>query len=273
MLLLIVVGAAMSIVAVRSFQTDSGAKDSGSKESGAGPAIAEDLPGVKRRTIHDLIKDGPEIKKAVVKKDPKDVPAADGGDGQLGKGTDLRKQGPGKEGPANAGNAHVGKGQAAANVTESVKPAFLDFEKDPSGPGLYYTVRDADTFSEIVARYCGSAAASIQDRIVKLNEGMDISRIRKGDKILFPEDLVKNLSAQRPGTMETGLRAKERGKKVERSGSGSSYVIQDGDTLWDLAVKRVGEKLAVGYITKIRQLNPWLDVTRLGIGKSIVLPD
>jgi len=285
-LLLVVLGAAMTIVAVMSFQSDSKSETAGGDQAKSqieNPA-AKDPAKDGTKSIGDLIKDGPELDLPGktppggdnAKPDNRLAPR-DAGGSKLPAGAGQRPStDPAGDNPKDHESDEPKLDEPEKDDTNIVTPAFLDFERDPSGPGLFYTVRDDDTFSEIVRRYCGTAASDVQDRILKLNEGMDKNHIQRGDTILFPADLVKRLSAPRAlGTKKEAREASaDRSTNPEIAPTVSrSYRIKYGDTLWDLAVSRVGKGKADAYIRKIKALNPKLDPRHLMAGRSILLPD
>jgi LysM domain len=126
------------------------------------------------------------------------------------------------------------------------------------------TARGDDRLSTLVERWCGNLDAL--PVVEALNEDLKPSQpIPAGRKVLVPwtDDEVL-LVAQ-----------KERKKKIvqiERT-KGELYILKKGDSLWRIAVGRVGSRQAPAYIQAIVKSNPQLeDPNAVREGQKIRLP-
>jgi len=112
-------------------------------------------------------------------------------------------------------------------------------------PRIPYIIRQGDTISEIAERY-----GVPQKEVYALNKGISPRRLRPGSMIYLPPVDAK------------------RGRVISRPNRSRSvpYVVQAGDTLYDIAAKyRVSRR-------KLYALNSGLDPRRLRPGELIYLP-
>jgi nucleoid-associated protein YgaU len=126
------------------------------------------------------------------------------------------------------------------------------------------TARSDDRLSTLVERWCGSLEAL--PVVEALNEDLKQGKpIPRGRKVLVPwtDDEVLLVAH------------KERNKRLEKveASKGELYTIKKGDSLWKIAVGRVGSRQAPAYIKAIVTSNPQLeDPNAVREGQKIRLP-
>jgi len=143
-------------------------------------------------------------------------------------------------------------------------------------------VRRGDSLSEIVERWCGTA--SLVEEVRLLNEGVDVNRLRPGQKVLVPWGDDEELLAARTRRIEDdltgGVSARPSGAAPSSAGTapamadrGGRYVVQGGDSAWKIALKFVPQNEAPKFIQELRRLNPQVDdIDRLRKGQELRVP-
>ncbi len=150
-------------------------------------------------------------------------------------------------------------------------------------------VAAGDSFSTLVERWCGSAKLYMDDAVA-LNEQIDINRLPVGSEVWLPyvedaelieayqERIASGRSASdfddyfRPASQSQAAAA-SRGIRRSSAESGTEYVVQPGESLWVIAVRKVSARQAKSYIEEILGLNPKItDPSRVRSGMKIMLP-
>lgn len=137
-------------------------------------------------------------------------------------------------------------------------PERLEGTLPPSSKRLY-TVRKGDTLSEIAARELGSSKRWLD--IVEVNPGLDPAKLGLGTRLVMPAGKSSNEGPARGAS--TSL-AKAPAPNADRR-----YVVRDGDSLWKIAARELGDG---ERWQEIVALNPKLNPNLLKAGQSLALP-
>lgn len=169
------------------------------------------------------------------------------------------------------------------------------------------TVRQGDTLSQLVARWCGGTADL--DVVRALNEGLEPERLRVGSTLWLPyvddAELLAAFDSRRRGTesawpaetgggepaatvreassapapavavdgVSTAARNALRTPAVAVDSSAArTHVMREGESLWKLAVREVGANRARAYIDAIVELNRLPDPDRVRANTKLLLP-
>lgn len=305
LLLLVVLGAAMIIMSVMSFGTEGPEKSPKDGASGQETAKVEDTDSHRNvppdnsgsdqeRSVDDLLPDvvdGPGIE---TPGNPGSEPGARQDDAAGSRGGSAPAQ------PAAVPPHMPGTGtgldapkQDPDNPSKGVEPAVLALEPSEE-PGMWtYRVKAGDTMGGIAQRFTGSTQKA-QELIAGFNEGLDLDRIGEGQVIQIPDYLVRGRSQQStvgksvsapltkrhavPGVLEARPRTRATRRvpapaAADRSAPKTEeHVIRKGETLWSIAMQRVGKSQAMAFIRRIQDLNPGLDPAGLQPKDHILLP-
>ena len=217
----------------------------------------------------------------------KDDAAGNGGGSGTGQPGAVPSQTPG------TGTGLDAPKQEPGNRSKGVKPAVLALEPSEE-PGMWtYRVQAGDTMGAIAKRFTGSPR-NAQELIASFNEGLDLDRIGEGQVIQIPDYLVRGKSQQStsgksisaplakrhavPGVLQTGPRTRTTRRAPAPAVAGrvapktEEHVIRKGETLWSIAMQRVGKSQAMAFIRRIQDLNPGLDPAGLRPKDHILLP-
>lgn len=98
-----------------------------------------------------------------------------------------------------------------------------------------YTIKKGDTLETIAQRELGSKSKVAE--IQKANEGLDPKKLRVGKTILIPRD------AGAPSSLATKSAEEEKPVAAgpSKAGKVSTYIVQKGDTLWEIAKNVYGD--------------------------------
>jgi nucleoid-associated protein YgaU len=122
-------------------------------------------------------------------------------------------------------------------------------------PKRYHVVKSGDSPWKLAARYYGKG--HLWPKIRKANPGVDFDPLARGKKLLIPY-----LEEERPAV-------DSRRETRDVVAGGRTYVIKEGDTLWDIARDELGD--ATRH-PEILEANPDLNEHRLREGTKIRLP-
>ena len=159
-----------------------------------------------------------------------------------------------------------------AEVAETVEtdPVVEVVADVPDRAGDYreVTVQRGDTFSLIVQRECGSLDK--MPAVEALNEDVEKDSLRPGRVLLVPWVAQNVLDEAAKNRLAAPVSLDVAEPEVV---DGRLYAIQEGDSLWKIAVQETGgQRSAPAYVKRIQEMNPGLDPDRLFVGKSILLP-
>ncbi len=162
------------------------------------------------------------------------------------------------------------KGEAAAKVvplvTDPTVSATLRVLGKSRREGQYrvVTARTDDRLSKLVERWCGNLDPL--PTVEALNEDLKQGKpIPDGHEVLVPwtDDEVLLAAHTARQRMQAELERKQ----------GELYTLKKGDSLWKIAVQRVGSRKAPAYIRAIAQRNPKLeDPNAVREGQKLRLP-
>ncbi len=132
----------------------------------------------------------------------------------------------------------------------------------------YVTVQQGDTFRGLVQKWCGSVQEYV-GAAERLNETVESRPLTPGQELVLPwveaEVLLEAWDARKQGQpveIET-----PKGEEVRL------YTVQQGDSIWAIAVREVGTNKAPGYIEKIKALNQQIaNFDLLRVGQELRLP-
>jgi nucleoid-associated protein YgaU len=203
------------------------------------------------------------------------APAAGAGDAPVGTaaaGTPPEGVAPlvTKSTDAAGGAEPPAKAESEAAVDPALQVLALFGQSRRDGSYRVVTARGGDSFSSLVHRWC--AGLDRMEEAEKLNEDVDLRAIKANQQLWLPwvDDAVvleAHQRRQKTSVKETAV--------VERARSDSlTYVVRDGDKLWDIAVRQVGVGKAHDFIKRVQALNPEIlrDPDRIRAGKTILLP-
>jgi len=125
-----------------------------------------------------------------------------------------------------------------------------------------YTVKSGDTFSSIAQEMYGDRNQF--QRLVDANPSVDPRSMQVGTVLKVPPLPARTL----PGTGTAG--AGESGNVTAAAGGTKTYVVVEGDTLWKIAEKTLGN--GARGVDAIKKANPGL-TDNIKPGQKIILPD
>ncbi|MHC4601121.1 MAG: LysM peptidoglycan-binding domain-containing protein [Planctomycetota bacterium] len=150
---------------------------------------------------------------------------------------------------------------AAAPTPPGTEPAEVEPVPAPEPEKIIHTVLKGETLSTIAEQYLGDS--DLWPLIVKANPGINADRISVGQKLIIPS-LVAD--AKVPGPTIPTAPAKP---SVEEQGW-EWYTVRDGDTLYGIAKRVLGDAKRIG---EIEALNPELtDLGSIYPGQKIRIP-
>ena len=161
--------------------------------------------------------------------------------------------------------------------------------EEVEGDVRYRVVRvvKGDVMSKLVQRWCGSKE-EYWDEVLALNEQLDVNRLPIGTEVWLPylEDAMlieshanRGLDKIVPASVQSITGQVSAGvipavMSTSSRRSGSEYILQPGESLWVIAVRRVSPRRANAYIEEILELNPRItDPGRVRSGMKILLPE
>jgi nucleoid-associated protein YgaU len=157
--------------------------------------------------------------------------------------------------------------QAPRVATASRTPAAAPPRAATPGGARTVTVRSGDTLGELSQRHLGTATRWRE--ISDMNGGLDPAALRVGMELRMPAD-AKAVPASAT-TTRTASASKPKNKpksKPSAPSAGRSYTIREGDSLWRIASRELGD--GARYV-ELQALNPKATGT-LSVGDTIVLP-
>ncbi|MFY9345148.1 MAG: LysM peptidoglycan-binding domain-containing protein, partial [Planctomycetota bacterium] len=149
------------------------------------------------------------------------------------------------------------EGTAAPGGTPRPEPKPAATPATPAAPArIAYLVRDKDTLESVARAKLGSAA--LWPEIVKLNPGLEPTRVRAGKEIWLPgPSAVAALQQPKPGPAIAPL------------ADGRTYTVRKGDNYERIAVAQLGSKKRA---QELMELNPTIEPTKLRPGHRLTLP-
>ncbi len=195
--------------------------------------------------------------------------------------------------PGPSGDDLRGEGVALDSRAPSLRVVLGPYEIVKQYDGSEFvkvTVRQGDTFSELVEKFTGSLANA--DEVRALNEQIDPGRLVAGQKILMPwvgeDELRAALQARREAPAASDLQprstppltaAPEEASSPrvpplsEPAGTtGTVHVVKRGESLWKIAEGVVGRSRASAYVDEIVRANGIADASRVREGQKLTLP-
>ncbi|MCA8972187.1 MAG: LysM peptidoglycan-binding domain-containing protein [Planctomycetes bacterium] len=165
---------------------------------------------------------------------------------------------------------------AGALAPAGAKIAYREFSSHPVYSDYYvYRVQRDDTLSQIAADYCVGGAAAIE-AIVKVNEklAIDPRDLSAGEDIIIPKSIVLPAEERHKRELERVQKARSPSRSIAKDlpRGANDYVVKKGESLWTIAVARVGARRANAFIEQIRAMNPQIRGDLVRGGDHITLP-
>ncbi len=153
-------------------------------------------------------------------------------------------------------------------VTTVVKPV----KKKKKQKKMIYVVKEGDDLSRIAKKIYGKEEGNRWVNVEKIFAAnrktmSTIDEIRVGQRLMIPM-LEKS---QTPTTSSESTKTSKPKQKTTSSRSGKTYVVKDGDSLWKIAAKQLGNGARYAEITKLNK-NLLEDENDLKVGMKIRLP-
>ena len=133
-----------------------------------------------------------------------------------------------------------------------------------------------DSIGLIVQRWCPVSDLSA---VAALNETRDLAKLRIGDEICVPfvdsASLAVARRARLAAAADEAVVSKSAGtsRPVTSSAKSREYTVKDGESLWVIAERVVGENKAMSFINDVLALNPSIqDASRIRADMKILLP-
>lgn len=145
--------------------------------------------------------------------------------------------------------------QLASNLVQE-RPAP---QAKPSPKARTYTVAAGDTLGAIAQDQLGGVAHT--QALMAANPGVDPARMSVGTVLVLPD--------VGSGPVASAARTQAAPKAAPASSDLGSYVVQEGDSLWKIADRALGDG---SRFKDIERVNPDLDPDRLRVGQRIQLP-
>jgi LysM repeat protein len=161
---------------------------------------------------------------------------------------------------------------AKVDPAPKAEPGKLDPPKsDPAAPTrVAYKVQDNDTLDGIARARLGSS--SLWKDIVKLNPGLEPTKLRAGKEIWLPTMAsLKAADSKKSDASKTDN--KTDGKKTltvpALAGGDRTYTVKKGDNFERIAVAQLGSKKRA---QELIAMNPGIEPTKLKLGMQLALP-
>ena len=180
---------------------------------------------------------------------------------------------------------------AAPEPVEPARPVQIPEEKtvvkkpEPAKPALskIYTVSEGDTLANIAKKFYGSEEGNKRANVAKIFEANHqllkaIDEIYVGQKLIIPP-LVASGSDKNSGISFTSSifeKVKSIGRKrlstdTDKEKQGGQYIVREGDNLWRIAVKKLGDGSRYEEISKLNA-NILKDEDSLVVGMLLIMP-
>ena len=180
---------------------------------------------------------------------------------------------------------------AAPEPVEPARPAQIPEEKivvkktEPAKPVLskVYTVSEGDTLANIAKKFYGSEEGNKRANVAKIFEANHqllkaIDEIYVGQKLIIPPlgssgpDKTRGISF----TSSIFEKVKSIGRKrlstdIDKEKQGGQYIVREGDNLWRIAVKKLGDGSRYEEISKLNA-NILKDEDNLIVGMLLIMP-
>jgi nucleoid-associated protein YgaU len=179
----------------------------------------------------------------------------------------------------------------ASEPVEPARPVEIPEEKsvakepEPAKPDLskIYTVSKGDTLAEIAKKFYGPEQGNKRVNITKIFEAnrkllKTIDEINVGQKLIIPP-IVASVPDKNSSTSFTSSifeKVKSIGKKrlstnTDKEPQGKQYIVRDGDNLWRIAEKQLGDGSRYEEISKLNA-NILKDEDSLIVGMLLIVP-
>ena len=183
---------------------------------------------------------------------------------------------------------------AAPEPVEPARPAQIPEEKEektvvkkpePVKPALrkVYTVSEGDTLADIAKKFYGPEQGNKRENVAKVFEAnrqllKAIDEIYVGQKLIIPPlgssgpDKTRSISF----TSSIFEKVKSIGRKrlstdTDKEKQGGQYIVREGDNLWRIAVKKLGDGSRYEEISKLNA-NILKDEDNLIVGMLLIMP-
>jgi len=150
----------------------------------------------------------------------------------------------------------------AHEVADFVRPEPKTASVTPPATKRTYEVKKGDTLSEIASNELGTWKR--WQEIIDANPGLDANNMRVGARIALPADAVASRGADKSGARAGSA---ENPSSVEKTGA--TYVVQENDSMWDIAEKALGDG---DRWREIAAANPKVNPDKLLVGQRLSLP-
>lgn len=180
---------------------------------------------------------------------------------------------------------------AAPEPVEPTRPVQIPVEKtvvekpEPAKPALpkVYTVSDGDTLADIAKKFYGSEQGNIRANVAKIFEAnrqllKAIDEIYVGQKLIIPPMVASEPDKTRSTSFSSSIfeKVKSIGRKrfstdTNKERQGKQYVVREGDNLWRIAEKQLGDGSRYEEISKLNN-NILKDEDSLIVGMLLIVP-
>ena len=179
----------------------------------------------------------------------------------------------------------------ASEPVEPARPVEIPEEKsvakepEPAKPDLskIYTVSKGDTLAEIAKKFYGPEQGNKRVNITKIFEAnrkllKTIDEINVGQKLIIPpivaSDPDKNSSTSFTSTIFEKVKSigrKRLSTNTDKEPQGKQYIVHEGDNLWRIAEKQLGDGSRYEEISKLNA-NILKDEDSLIVGMLLIVP-
>ena len=180
---------------------------------------------------------------------------------------------------------------AAPEPVEPARPAQIPEEKivvkktEPAKPVLskVYTVSEGDTLANIAKKFYGSEEGNKRANVAKIFEANHqllkaIDEIYVGQKLIIPPLVASGSDKTRSISVTSSIfeKVKSIGRKrlstdTDKEKQGGQYIVREGDNLWRIAVKKLGDGSRYEEISKLNA-NILKDEDNLIVGMLLIMP-